>query len=133
MNGKTDSFTAQYFGQISFGEIQFLQGFSGHDFRGEFGQRKADRLAHERHGARGARIHFEDVNRVALHGVLHVHQADDLQFARHRVRVFADGGDDFFGKRVRRQHHRGVAGMDAGKLDVLQHPADDNRAARSDL
>ena len=34
----------------------------------------------------------------------------------------------FFGKRVRRQHHRGVAGMHAGKFDVLQHAADDDGA-----
>ena len=34
----------------------------------------------------------------------------------------------FFGKRVRRQNHRGVAGMNAGEFDVLQHCADDNVA-----
>jgi hypothetical protein len=30
---------------------------------------------------------------------------------------------------VRRHHHRGVAGVDAGELDVLEHPADDARLA----
>ena len=34
----------------------------------------------------------------------------------------------FWRKRVRRQNHRGVAGMNAGKFDVLQHPADDDGA-----
>ena len=128
LNGKTDSFTAQYFVQISSGETQFLQSFSGHDLRGDFGQRLADGLCNERHGARRARIHFKHINFFALHGVLHVHQADDLEFTRHRVRVFADGFDDALGKRMRRQYHRGIAGMDAGKFDVFQHPADDDGA-----
>ena len=66
-------------------EAEFLQGFAGHDLRGEFGQRNANGLAHKRHGARRARIDFQHENFLVLHGILDVHQADDLQLARHRV------------------------------------------------
>ena len=40
--------------------------------------------------------------------------------------VFADGFDDAFRQRVRWQDHRCIPGMHAGKLDVLEHPADDD-------
>ena len=128
LNGKHRFLHRPIFRPDFLGETQFRQLFAGHDFRGQFGQRHADGLADERHGARRARIHFQHVNHVAFDGVLHVHQADDLQLARHGVGVFADGFDDLLRKRVRRQHHRGVAGMHAGKFDVLQHAADDDGA-----
>jgi len=44
------------------------------------------------------------------------------------VCVFADGFDDLRGERVRRQDHGGIARVDTGELDVLQHPADDDGA-----
>ena len=61
-----------------FREAELLQGFSSHDLRGEFRQWFADGFRDERHGARGARVHFENINRLALDRVLHVHQADDF-------------------------------------------------------
>jgi hypothetical protein len=39
--------------------------------------------------------------------------------------VAADAGQHLPAERVRRHHHRRVAGVDAGELDVLEHPADD--------
>ena len=54
---------------------------AGHQARGNFRERHAGGFADVRHRARGARIHFQNVHRVALDGVLHVHQADDLQRA----------------------------------------------------
>ena len=112
------------------GEAEFLERLAGHHLRGELGKRAANRLADEGHRAAGARIHFQHIHHLALHGVLHVHQADDLQLTRHRVRVGADGVDDRLGERVRRQNHRGIAGVNARELDVLQHPADDDGAIR---
>ena len=89
---------------------------------------RADGLAHERHRARGARIDLQHIDRLAFDGVLDVHEADHFQFASHGVRVLADGLDDVGGQGVRRQDHRGVARMDAGKLDVLEDAADDDGA-----
>ena len=52
---------------------------SGHDLGGDLGDRDADRLGDEGHGARGARIDLEDVDVAVLHGVLHVHQPADIE------------------------------------------------------
>ena len=40
--------------------------------------------------------------------------------------VIANRLDDFFGKRVRRQNHRGIARVNAGEFDVLQYSPDDD-------
>ena len=58
---------------------------AGHDARGDLGDRLADHLGDERHGARGARVDFEDVDEVVLDGELDIHQADDAE----RQRQFA--------------------------------------------
>ena len=51
----------------------------GHDFRGELGERDADGLADEGHGAGGARVDLEDVNDLVLDGELDVHQAAHVE------------------------------------------------------
>src|SRR5882757_6038696 len=79
LNGKTDSFTAQYLVQISSVKSNSFNVFPA---------------------MTRAAIHFEDIDSFAFDSVLHVHQADDFQFARHRVRVGADGVNHTFGKRV---------------------------------
>ena len=48
---------------------------------------------------------------------------------REQVRLPFQLRDDLGGERVRRQHARRVAAVDAGLLDVLHH-ADDDAAAR---
>jgi hypothetical protein len=55
-NGGTTSFVMPCCGQ----------GLADHAARRDLGQLQAGRLRHERHGARGARVHFQHV-----HGVLH--------------------------------------------------------------
>src|SRR5438132_5706216 len=60
----------------------------------------------ERHRARRARVDFQHANQVPLDGILRVHKADDLQLARHRMRVFADRLNDLFRERVRRQDRK---------------------------
>jgi len=44
-----------------------------------FGEWNTVALLNVRHSARGARVHFENVNCVPLNGVLHVHEPDDLK------------------------------------------------------
>jgi len=89
-------------------------------------------LADERHGARGARVHFEDVELVVLDRELDVHQADDLERFGERVGGGADGVEHLGVQGVRGHHHGGVAGVDAGELDVLEHAADDAGLAIAD-
>ena len=60
-----------------------VEAFAGHDARRDLGDRAADGLGDEGHGARGARVDFEDVDLAVLDRELHVHQAADLQRDRH--------------------------------------------------
>ena len=96
--------------------------------RGEFGERHADGFADKRNRPRRARVDLKHINNLVLHRVLHVHQAGDLQLGGHRVGVLAHRIDGRLRKLVRRHHHRRVARVHAGKLHVLEHPADDERA-----
>ena len=52
---------------------------SGHQTGGDFRQRNSSSFADVGNGARRPRIHFQNVHRVTLDRVLHVHQADDFQ------------------------------------------------------
>ena len=70
--------------------MKVLQLASGHQARGNLRQRNAGGLAHVRNRARGARIYFENVHRVVLDGVLHVHQADHVKRLREARRVVAN-------------------------------------------
>ena len=110
-------------------EAEVLKFFAGHDLRGNFRQRHADGLRDEGHGARRAGVDLEHVELVALHRELHVHQADDFERLGERVSRLAHGLPHLGGERVRRHHHRCVSRMHAGKLDVLQHTADDRGLA----
>ncbi len=69
--------------------------FAGHDARGDLGRRHAGHLGDEGHRARGARIDFEHVNVAVLDGVLHVHQAADLERQRQRAGLPIEFGDRF--------------------------------------
>ena len=69
LKGNTDSLTAQYCGPDLLGEFKLLERLAGHDPGGELGQRHTDGLADERHGARGARIDFQHIDRLAFDGV----------------------------------------------------------------
>uniref|UniRef100_A0A0N4ZAF6 NAD-specific glutamate dehydrogenase n=1 Tax=Parastrongyloides trichosuri TaxID=131310 RepID=A0A0N4ZAF6_PARTI len=69
-------------------QTEGLQRNPGHDLGGDGGDRLAGGLGHERHGARGTRVHFQQVDaRVVavrlLDGELHVHQAAHLQGLGH--------------------------------------------------
>ena len=101
----------------------------GHHPGADLGDRHAGRLGDERHGAGGARIHLQHVDRVVLDGVLHVHQPDDVQRLGHRLGFGLQFGDHRRRQGIGRQRAGGIAGMDAGFLDML-HDAGDVDAFR---
>ena len=83
------------------------------------GNRLADDLGDERHGARGARVDLENVDYAVLDGELHVHQADDLERQGQLARLAVELGERRGAERMRRQRAGAVARMDARLLDVL--------------
>src|SRR5689334_19090658 len=56
-----------------------LELFTGHDPGCDLGDRQADDLRHEGDGARRTRIDLEHVDLAVLDGILHVHQAADVE------------------------------------------------------
>ncbi len=95
--------------------------------RGEARERHAGGLRHERDRARGARVHLENEKLAAADCELHVHEPHDLE----RQPEPGRGLPDFAESRarhapVRRQDGVRIARMDAGLLDVLHDPGDDD-------
>src|ERR1700683_113775 len=107
-------------------QMQVPQLATGHQPRRAFRERNASGLANVGNRARGARVDFEDVDRVVLNRVLDIHQADDVQGARETNGVVADLREDFGLQRDRRQYAGRIAGVDAGFFDVLHDAADDD-------
>ena len=64
-----------------------------HDAGRDLGDRQADHLGDERHRARGARIDLQHVDVAVLDGVLHVHQAADLERQRELAGLALELGD----------------------------------------
>ena len=95
-----------------------------HDPRANLGDGHAGRLGNERHGARSARVHLQDVYHIVLDRVLHVHQSDHAERLRHGLGLGLQFGDGGGGKRVGWQRAGAVAGMDAGFLDMLHDAGD---------
>ena len=129
-NGKTASLTAMWPGslRVGLGAIMgegVVERLAGHDAGGDLGDRPADGLGDERHGARGARVDLQHEDGAVLDGVLHVHQAADIERAGQRRRLALQLVDDLGGQRVHRQRAGAVARMDAGLLDVLHDAGDE--------
>ena len=103
---------------------------AGHDARGDLGDRRADGLGDEGHGARGARVDLEHEDRAVLDGVLHVHQAADIQRLGQRRGLALQLVDGLVRQRMHRQRAGAVARMDAGLLDVLHDAGDEGRPCR---
>ena len=80
--------------------------------------------------ARGIDLQHVDV--VALHGKLRVHQPDDIEAAGQRLGLALDLGDDLGREGMGRQRAGGIAGMDAGLLDMLHDAGDEDRLAVGD-
>ena len=86
------------------------------------------RLAHVGHGARGTRVHFQNVHFAVFHRVLHIHQSDNREGAGQLFGIGFDGRQRLRGERGRRQHTTGVARMHAGFFDVLHDAGDQDSA-----
>ena len=84
------------------------------------------------HGARGARVDLEHVDLLVLDRELDVHQADHAELPRERARLRLDALDLVVAERVGRQRAGGVAGVDAGLLDVLHDAAHHHALAVGD-
>ena len=122
--GNTASFTARCFGSGGL-RLKLLERLAGHDARRDLGDRQADDFGDEGHRARGARIDLEHVDLAVLDRVLHVHQPADVERERQRARLPLELGNCLLAQRMRRQRAGGIAGMNAGFLDVLHDAGDE--------
>ncbi len=112
-------------GQLSLLEARHLgNGVTEHGPRGHLGQRHADDLGDEGHRAGGARIDLQDVDRVVADGELDVDQPHHAEGPGQGLRLRAQGAHLVVAQGVGRQRAGGVAGVDAGLLDVLHDAAD---------
>ena len=107
-----------------FGEADFLQGLTCHDARSNHCQRNTDALGDERNGTRSARVHFNHIDIFALQRQLNVHQADNTQFQRHLLDLFAHLILDVQRQRIGRQRASGVTRVNTCLLNVLHDRAD---------
>ena len=73
-----------------FGEADLFEGFAEHAAARVACERYADGLGDKRHRAGSARVHFDHVEFAILHGELHVHEADHVEFLREFLGVGAD-------------------------------------------
>ncbi len=94
------------------------------DARGQLRHGHPGGLAHERHRARAARIHLEDVQLVVLVGELHVDETPHAETKGEQLRLLAHLLERTLPERDRGDDAGGVAGVHAGLLDVLHHGAD---------
>ena len=105
-------------------QAQARNGVTGHDTRRALGQRHAGGLGDKRHGTARARVGLDHVDSLALDGVLYVDETAHAQRHRDTARGLAKLGLQALAKAERRDAGRGVAGVNAGLLDVLQDAAD---------
>ena len=106
-------------------EVEALERFAGHDTRGDLGDRQPDDLGDEWHGARGARVDLQHVDVAVLDGVLHVHQAADIQRQRQRTSLPLEFRKRLLVERMRRKRASAVARMNTGFLDMLHDAGDE--------
>ena len=106
-------------------ELEAGEVLARHDAGRDLGHRQADDLRHERHGTRGARIDLQHIDVAVLDGVLHVHQAADLQRQRELAGLVVERGDGCGLEIMRGQRAGGIAGMNAGLLDMLHDAGDE--------
>src|SRR5712691_11025628 len=107
-------------------EAELPQRSPQHDLGGELGQGHADGLGDERHGARGARVHLEDVDRLVLDGKLDVEKPDHPQLLGEGARLDLDAVDLVVAEGVGRERAGGIARVDPGLLDVLHDAPHDH-------
>ena len=83
-----------------FGKILLPQAFADHDPGGDLRQWPTNRLADERHRARGPWIDLDYIDLVLVYSVLHIHQTDHVEPSRqcmrmttHRLDMLSGGGE----------------------------------------
>src|SRR3546814_7877061 len=79
--------------------------------------------------AAGARVDLDQIDLVALHRELDVHEAPHVERARQRGGLALDLGDDGSRQAVGRDRAGAVARMDPGFLDMLKHAGNDHVAS----
>src|SRR5215472_8231337 len=83
-------------------QVELAQLTPYHQPSRQLSQRDACRLPDVGHGARGARVHLQNVDLPVLDGVLHIHQAHYLERARQSDRVLPQGLQSVLGNLHRR-------------------------------
>ena len=104
---------------------ELSQGCADHDAAGDLGQRHAGGFGDERYRAAGPRVGLDHEDLVALHGVLHIDQALDVERLGDPQRVVLDDRDGLRRKAGRRDRAGGVAGVHARLLHMLHDRTDD--------
>ena len=99
-------------------------GFANHDTGRSLGEGHTRSFGRERDGTRGARVRFDNVQRVGHERVLHVNQATHTAALGDGIRAFTQATDLIIAQRARRQSACRVTGMHAGLLDMLHDAAD---------
>ena len=93
--GEDGFFYAEARGHGLFGKAEVDELFTNHDLGGEFGERDADGLGDERHGAGGPWVDFDDVEFVVFDRELDVHEAANFEFLGEGFRSDKDFVFDF--------------------------------------
>jgi len=91
------------------GDALTVEGLAHHASRRDLCQCQAGGLGNVGHGARSARIDFQNEHHIVLDGELHVHQAHHLKRFRHGHGLPAHLVLQLFRQAVRRQGAGGIA------------------------
>ena len=107
-------------------ELQVFELGTEHQAGREAGHLRVTDLGDQRHRAGCARVRFEDEHLAVFDGVLHVHEAANVEGFGNLARVILDGREVFLRDGHRRDDAGGVTGVDTGKFHVFHHGRDVN-------
>ena len=107
-------------------ELQVFELGTEHQAGGEAGHLGVTNLGDQRHRAGGTRVRFEHEHLAVFDGVLHVHEAANVEGFGNLAGVILDGREVFLRNGHRRDDAGGVTGMDTGKFHVFHHGRDVN-------
>ena len=107
-------------------ELQVFELGTEHQAGREAGHLRVTDLGDQRHRAACARVCFEDEHLAVFDGVLHVHEAANVEGFGNLPGVILDGREVFLRDSHRRDDAGGVTGVDTGKFDVFHHGRDVN-------
>ena len=107
-------------------ELEVFELGTEHEAGGEASHLRVTNLGDQRHRAACARVGFEDEHLAVFDGVLHIHEAANVEGFGNLPGVILDGGEVFLGDGHRRDDAGGVTGVDTGKFHVFHHGRDVN-------